>query len=213
MSNTENQTRRVGSKSKVVWMTELALLTAIVILMAFTPLGYLKVGAVEITFIVIPVAIGAVLLGVGAGAFLGLVFGLTSFAQCFGMSVFGTMMFAQAPIRTAIVCIVPRILVGVVPALVFMGLQKICKKRTINTAIACVLAPITNTVLYLGCMVFLVQDLARGAFGYDGKGGFAFLGFVLALVAVNAIVEALSCLFISTAITNVLWLTVNKNNK
>ncbi|MDY3274271.1 MAG: ECF transporter S component, partial [Agathobacter sp.] len=68
-------------KSNVVMMTELALLTAIVILMAYTPLGYLKVGAVSITFIVVPVAVGAVLLGVKAGAFLGLVFGLTSLAQ------------------------------------------------------------------------------------------------------------------------------------
>ncbi|MGN0415578.1 MAG: P1 family peptidase [Agathobacter sp.] len=68
-----------SKKSNVVVMTELALLTAIVILMAYTPLGYLRAGAVSITFIVVPVA-------------------------------------------TAVCCIVPRILVGIVPALVFKGM-------------------------------------------------------------------------------------------
>ena len=128
-------------KSNVVMMTELALLTAIVILMAYTPLGYLKVGAVSITFIVVPVAVGAVLLGVKAGAFLGLVFGLTSLAQCFGMDAFGTMIFNAKPVATAVCCIVPRILVGVVPALVFMGMSKVCKKRPVNIAVSCVLVP------------------------------------------------------------------------
>ena len=59
-------------------MAETALLTAIVILMAFTPLGYLRIGITQITFIVVPVAVGAVLLGPKAGAFLGLVFGISS---------------------------------------------------------------------------------------------------------------------------------------
>ena len=55
-----------------------ALLTALIIVMAFTPLGYLKAGAIEITFITIPVIIGAVLLGPVGGLFLGAVFGITS---------------------------------------------------------------------------------------------------------------------------------------
>ena len=69
-------------------LVQLGLLTAIVILMAFTPLGYLRTAGLEITFIMIPVIVGAILLGPGAGALLGGVFGLTSFVQCFGMSPF-----------------------------------------------------------------------------------------------------------------------------
>ena len=46
-----------------------ALLTALIIVMAFTPLGYLKSGAIEITFIPVPIVIGAVLLGPAGGAF------------------------------------------------------------------------------------------------------------------------------------------------
>lgn len=77
-------------KTDVRYLTELALLTALVLIMAYTPLGYLKTPwGVEVTFIVIPVAIGSVLLGPAAGGFLGLVFGLTSFFQCFGASRWG----------------------------------------------------------------------------------------------------------------------------
>ena len=73
-------------------MAEIALLTAIVLILAFTPLGYLKTPwGVEITFIVVPVAVGSVILGPTAGAFLGLVFGMTSFVQCFGASPMGAM--------------------------------------------------------------------------------------------------------------------------
>lgn len=199
-----------SKKSNVVVMTELALLTAIVILMAYTPLGYLRVGAISITFIVVPVAVGAVLLGVKAGAFLGLVFGLTSLAQCFGMDAFGTMIFNAKPVATAICCIVPRILVGIVPALVYMGLAKVCKKRPVNIAISCVLAPITNTLLYLGFMTVFFQDYMIQAYSYTGKTGIVFLGWLLALVGVNAILEAASCLIIGSAITNVLWKITNK---
>ena len=56
------------STSKVHKITLTAILMAIVILMAYTPLGYLKAGPVEITFITIPVVIGAIVLGPVSGA-------------------------------------------------------------------------------------------------------------------------------------------------
>ncbi len=200
----------VTTRSKVLNMTELSLLTAIIFVMAFTPLGYLRTGGVEITFIVVPVAVGAVLLGVKAGAFLGFVFGLTSFIQCFGMSAFGTMLFNAKPLATAISCIVPRIIVGIVPALVYQWMSTHVKKKSIATAVSCVLAPITNTILYLGFMVVFFQDYMSQAYGYTGKGGIFFLLWLLALVAVNAVLEAASCLFIGTAITEALQKTVNR---
>ncbi len=70
-------------------LVEMALLTAIIILLAFTPIGYIRTLGLEITLIVVPVTVGAVTLGPSAGAVLGAVFGITSFIQCFGMSQFG----------------------------------------------------------------------------------------------------------------------------
>ena len=200
-----------NSKTNVLFLTELALLTAIVILMAFTPLGYLKIGAQSITFIVVPVAVGAVLLGVKGGAFLGLVFGLTSFVQCFGMDAFGTMIFGMKPIATAFCCIAPRILVGVVPALVFKALKKINCKKAIAIAVSCVCAPLTNTLLYLGCMTVFFKDILINIYGYAGSSGFFFLIWLLALVSVNVILETASSLILGSAISMALIKTFNKN--
>lgn len=73
----------------------LGLMTGILLLMAYTPLGYLNIGPLAITFNVIPVAIAAITLGPAGGAAIGAVFGMTSFysasasaaavrwAQCF----------------------------------------------------------------------------------------------------------------------------------
>ena len=76
------------NKQKIRQMVQLSILTALVLLLAFTPIGYLRIGALTITFLPVPVVIGAVLMGPRAGAFLGCVFGLTSFAQCFGIDPF-----------------------------------------------------------------------------------------------------------------------------
>ena len=54
MSNTSSKVRQTALT---------AVLAAVVLLMAFTPLGYLRVGPVSITFLVIPVVIGGMTLG------------------------------------------------------------------------------------------------------------------------------------------------------
>ena len=64
-------------------MVQLAVLIAIMLILAFTPLGYLRIGPLAISLMTIPVVIGAMILGPAGGAVLGLVFGLTSFYQCF----------------------------------------------------------------------------------------------------------------------------------
>ena len=70
----------MNRSSKVHRITLTAILMAVILLMSFTPLGYLRVGIVSITFLAIPVVIGAILLGPLYGGLLGAVFGLTSFA-------------------------------------------------------------------------------------------------------------------------------------
>lgn len=64
----------------------LVVFALIIVVMAFTPAGFLKTGNLEASFLVVPVAIGAILLGPTNGAVLGLVMGVVSFAQCFGAS-------------------------------------------------------------------------------------------------------------------------------
>ena len=106
------KTTKTARKAKTLFLAQNAVLAAIVVLMAFTPIGYLRLGAVETTFIMIPVAVGAIALGEKSGAFLGLVFGISSFIQCFGISPFGAALLQINPIFTFIMCLVPRILMG-----------------------------------------------------------------------------------------------------
>ena len=210
----ERQQEELNMKKKtnVRLMTELALLTAIVLVMAFTPLGYLKTPwGVEITFIVIPVAVGSVILGPLAGAFLGLVFGLTSFAQCF-TGAMGMIFLQQNPIGTFFVCVINRVIVGLLPGLLYRLLGKFDKTRVAGIAVCCFLTPAVNTVLYIvgNWLIFSDTWMSMGL-GYEGNGGLSLLAFMLGMVAVNGVAEALSSTVIGTAVCKALQKTVNKH--
>ena len=84
--NSRKEEETMNRSSRTVKLVEMALLVAIILILAFTPLGYIKTLGLEITLIVVPVTIGAIILGPLGGAVLGAVFGITSFIQCFGMS-------------------------------------------------------------------------------------------------------------------------------
>ena len=197
-------------------MAELALLTAIVLLLAFTPLGYLKTPwGVEITFIVIPVAVGSIILGPTAGAFLGLVFGMTSFVQCFGASALGVMMLEISPVGTFVCCVVTRVLVGILPGLLYKLFKRIRKTRVIGISICCFLTPLTNTILYIISNYLIFSNtwlnIAVTSYGYTGEGGFSLLAFMMGMVAVNGVVEAITCMIIGTAICKALQKVLHTN--
>lgn len=88
------------TQTKTTQLTILGLMTAVLLLMAYTPLGYLNIGPLAITFNVIPVAICAITLGPAGGAAAGAVFGLTSFLQCIGVG--GTSAMGGGPFLRSI---------------------------------------------------------------------------------------------------------------
>ena len=113
-------TNKSKKRSSTVNLAVTSVLAAIIVIMTFTPLGYLNIGIVEITFLTIPVAVGAIICGPACGAFLGGVFGLTSFLQCFGIgrpSAFGAALLSINPVATGILCLVPRISAGLLARL------------------------------------------------------------------------------------------------
>ena len=97
---------------KTLEMVQMAVLIAIIVLMAFTPIGYIRTAGLSISIITIPVVIGAMIVGPKCGLVLGTVFGLTSFYQCFGMDPFGAMLLSINPFFTFIVCVPTRALMG-----------------------------------------------------------------------------------------------------
>lgn len=188
------------SKFNTKYLVEMALLVAIILIMAFTPIGYIKTAGLEITLIVVPVAVGAVTLGPTAGAILGGVFGITSFIQCFGMSAFGTMLFGIHPVFTFIVCVPTRILMGWLTGLIYKGLRKTKLPSAASVTIANLCCPLLNTTFFMGSLVTLFESTMRSeTFGMEKV-----LPFIFAFVGINGVVEAALCFVIGAAISGAL---------
>ena len=180
------KTNRVDTRRMVL----LAMLSGILLVMSFTPLGYLNIGPLAISLNMIPVAIGAVALGPGGGAFLGAVFGITSCLQCVGIggtSAMGVILFEISPVLTIIQRLVPRVLAGCLTGVVYGGLHKLHQRYAAYAAGFC--AALFNTVLFMAALVLLfgktpyLQDLIAGR---------NILVFILGFVGINALVEMLA---------------------
>ena len=139
-------------------MVKMALFVALIILLSITPLGYIPLGAINATTIQMPVIIGAVLFGWKKGAVLGGVFGITSLLKntiqpnltSFVFSPFVPVFGEESGSLWAIVIsLVPRIMIGVTAAFVFM-LLKIKINKTIASAAAGFCGSLINTVLVMG---------------------------------------------------------------
>ena len=169
-------------------MVTTAMLCAILLIMSYTPLGYLNIGPLAISFNMIPVAIGAIALGPVGGLILGGVFGITSFLQCLGIggtSAMGVILFEINPFFAFVQRFVPRLLAGLLAALVYKGAKKIT-----NSTFACFAtgfsAALLNTVLFMGALVLLFgnTDYVQGLMN-----GRNVIVFICAFVGVNAVVE------------------------
>ena len=187
MSNTSSKVRETALT---------AVLAAIVLLMAFTPLGYLRVGPVSITFLVIPVVIGGMTLGPVRGGFLGAVFGATSFAQCFMGDLFGAALVSLSPMATAVACFVPRILIGVVAGLLFPALHKLTRNNAVSFIVTSIAGTLTNTILFVGMVV--------GFFRSSYFGGSPFWTIFVGFFTFNVALELAVGVVVSAALSAVL---------
>ena len=191
-----------NNKTKTTKLVLLGLLTAILFVMSYTPLGYLKIFGVEITFNVIPVAIAAIALGTSGGAAVGAVFGLTSFLQCVqGTSPFGATLLGINPVFTAIVCFVPRILAGLISGAIHKPLTNKLGKK-VPCFITGFLSAFLNTLFFMTALILLFgkTDYIMGM-----RGGANLIAFVCAFVGINAVFEMLASTVISGAVGNALY--------
>lgn len=182
---------------KIAYLSLLSLFVAILLLMSFTPLGYFKTPALEITFLVVPVAVGGIFLGPLAGTVLGAVFGLTSFFQAFG-GPFGSALLASSVIGTFIICFVPRVLVGFITGFVA---SKLDKNKLSAFILPSILAPICNTVLFVFALFAWFWNIPIMV---DMRAAQNIFTFFIAFVGVNAAVEIVVCAFLGTAISKAL---------
>lgn len=215
MENT-NTIANTKKAPDVKYLVMLGLLTGILILFAFTPLGYLHVGVIEITFNMIPVVIGAIILGPAAGAVLGGVFGITSFIQCFGMSPFGALLLGINPFTTFIICMVPRILCGLLAGVIFKALYRFDKTKLVSYAVASISGALLNTLFFVGGVIIFFWNNTVFTSAMTDSGlpiGKGILAFFIAFVGVNGLIEACVTLVIGGAIARILPKSLKRINK
>lgn len=194
-------------------LTQVALFAALIFLMAFTPfLGYIPLGFTRATIIHIPVIIGSLILGPGKGAFLGGIFGLTSFlnntfnptATSFVFSPFYSLGEVSGGVESLIICFLPRILVGVVPYFVYRLVIKLGKKDRVSTvglALAGVSGALTNTLLVMNLIFLFFRDAYAAA---NQVASTAVYGFILGIIGINGVPEAVVAAILTWLVCRVL---------
>lgn len=196
-------------KKSTKWLVRIGVLIAIIVLMSFTPIGYLKVGTVEITFLMIPVIIGAITLGAKSGAILGAVFGITSFIQCFGMSPFGMILLSINPVFTFLTCMVPRILMGWLTGIIFEALYKKdnTKGHALSFIVSSIVAPLLNTFFF---MLFVIVLFGSSDYITELQAGRNIFAFVVWFVGINGAIEAAVSFIVGGSVGKAIYKVVNK---
>lgn len=182
----------------------LGLMTAVLLLMAYTPLGYLNIGPLAITFNVIPVAISAITLGPVGGAIAGAVFGMTSFLQCIGVggtSAMGAILFDINPLLAFIQRFVPRFLDGLLLGYIFRAARKLS-----NVSLACMItgfcSAFLNTLFFMSALVLLFGNTS---YMQELMGGKNVIVFICGFVGVNAVFEMIASTIITGAVGMALY--------
>ena len=172
-------------------MVTTAMLSAILLIMSFTPLGYLNIGPLAISFNMIPVAIGAIALGPIGGMILGGMFGITSFLQCLGIggvSAMGVVLFEINPFLAFVQRFMPRLVAGLLSGLIFKGVKQLS-----NASVSCFVtgfaSALLNTLLFMSALVLLfgTTEYVQGLMG-----GRNVLLFICGFVGINAVVEMIA---------------------
>ena len=189
---------KTGNRSRRT--TLLGLLTAILMVFGMTPLGYLNIGPLAISFNMIPVAIGAAALGPVGGAILGAVFGMTSFLQCLGIggsSAMGVILFDINPLFAFIQRFVPRVMAGFLVGVIYQAARRFCKPGLAGS-IAGFCAALLNTVLFMTALILLFGNTQ---YLTDLIAGRNVILFICTFVGVNAVAEALATTAVTGALT------------
>ncbi len=198
---------------KTLYMVQLALLVAITLLMAMTPLGYIKTPVLSVTLLTVPVAVAAILLGPVGGAVCGFAFGMTSFVNALiGTGSVLLMGLLQInPFLTFVVAVVARVLVGLFTGLIFKGLYKPEKTRPASYFVASLCCPLLNTCLFMGFLMLFFFDSPAIVSSAEKFGTNNPFKLVILMVGTQGAIEAAVCFVIASAVSRVLYGVLLKN--
>ena len=196
------------TKKTTLRLVELAMLVALIVVLQFTGAS-IPIGLVPLTFVLVPIVVGAFLLGPVDGAILGAAFGIITVIQTPQNAIL-TFLFNANPVIYITLAIMKAVLAGFMAGLVYKLLGKAFGEKLVylKTMLASIMAPIVNTgVFALGMFAFFYPQLGAlpeqfpeffGGFSNPvqvlilGLIGFNFVGeFIVSLVLTPAVVRIL----------------------
>lgn len=119
--------------------------------------------------------------------------------------------FQFAPVKTFILCVVMRILMGICVGLLFKAVDKALKGSTVSYIIGSLSAPLLNTLFFMGFIVLAfyrtdyIQNLVHNLGVHNP------ISFVVVLVGVQGLTEAIVCCILGTIITKALSKALGKS--
>lgn len=200
-----------GKKTDVKLLAQMALLTALMLVLAFTPLGYIPLGFMNATTMHIPVILGACLLGPKMGGILGGIFGVTSVIRATMTPNITSFVFTpfysfnpefHGSWMSLVVAILPRVLIGVIAGWAFILLMKLTRgSQVIALPLAGFIGSMTNTIGVMGLIYLLFGEQYAIAGGTDPA---LLLKVIMGVVGLNGVPEAVIAAILTLAVGKVL---------
>lgn len=199
------------------WLVSVALMAAIIIVLANTPLGMIQLPIIKATTVHIPVIIGAILLGPSAGAMLGAVFGVCSLISntmaptllSFAFSPFMSTTGIPGALKAIWISVGCRVLIGVVAGWLWNFLEKMHINNWIALPVVGFVGSMVNTISVMGSIYLLFAQQYAEA---KEVGITAVWGLIMGTVTASGIPEAVAAAVLVTALGRALVQAFRKMN-
>lgn len=182
-------------------ITLLSLFIALMLVMNFTPIGYITTGLFSITLMTIPVALGGACTGLAGGTILGGVFGLTSFLQAFGIGFMidplAANLFTENPFGYTVTCFLPRLFVGFASAFIFWLFERKGKIGIPAFMVSSAVVPLFNTILFMTFFALFYRNTVLG--------GASVMTVIFSAFTINFLVELAVTLVAGTFINKAIY--------
>lgn len=205
---------RAKQSEKLRYLCLLGLFIAIELMMKLSGLGSVPVGPLVMSFLTVPIAVGAILLGPLAGAIMGATFGIASLIDAIqGVSLMTNAFFAVNPASTVVLCVGTRTLMGACVGWIYKALDKIDRTNVVKYFVSALSAALLNTIFFMGYIVLFfyqtdfVQNLAAN------KGAVNPLMFIVLVVGVQGLIEAIACTVVGGGVAKGVDVALNRKHR
>lgn len=201
----------------VRYLVSLAMMCALLLVLGMTGIGFIQLPVIKATTMHIPVILGAILLGPGAGAVLGGVFGLCSIwanttapgLLSFAFSPFMTTEGLPGVLKSLWIALGCRILLGLLAGWFWKLFKKVLKKDYVALPVTAALASVCHTILVMGSIYILLAQQYADAKNVAAS---AVFDLVLGTIVASGIPEAIAAAILVTGIGKAL-LNISKRIK